>query len=58
MKTFIAILAALTLCGCEGVRFGISAMQADTEISISHGDGKTVLGARQGENKIRGHLYR
>jgi hypothetical protein len=58
MKILLAILAALALTGCESVRFGVSVMQADTEISLSHGDGKTVVGAQQGENKISGFLRR
>jgi hypothetical protein len=58
MKTLLALLAALALTGCESVRFGVAVMQADTEISLSHGDGKTVLGAQQGENKISGFLRR
>ena len=58
MKAILVLLSALVLCGCEGVRFGLAVAQADTEISISHGDGKTVLGAQQGENRVSGFLRR
>lgn len=61
MKTIALLFVGLALTGCEtleGIRFGVSVAQADTEISLSHGDGKTILGAQQGENKVSGFLRR
>jgi hypothetical protein len=57
----IAIVVALFCGGCatwDGVNFGLSVANAETEITISQRDGKTALAAEQGEQKISGHFRR
>jgi phosphosulfolactate phosphohydrolase-like enzyme len=57
----IAILLALLCGGCatwDGINFGLSVANAETEITISQRDGKTVLAAEQGGQRISGHFRR
>jgi hypothetical protein len=57
----LAIVLALLCGGCatwEGVNFGLSVANADTTLTISQGDGKTVLSAEQDGQKISGHFRR
>jgi hypothetical protein len=57
----LAIIAALLCTGCatwDGVNFGLSVANADTTLTISQGDGKTVLAAEQGGQRISGHFRR
>jgi hypothetical protein len=58
MKPFLAVLAALALCGCEGVRFGLDLANAETTVGISYGDGKTMVRAEQGGQRVSGHFTR
>jgi hypothetical protein len=54
-------LVAFALTGCatfEGVSFGLSLANAETTISVSHGDGKTVLAAEQDGKTIKAHFRR
>jgi hypothetical protein len=56
----VPVLFVLLLSGCatwEGINFGLSVMQADTEMSISYGDGKAVIAAEQAnQGKVRAHF--
>jgi len=57
----VAIIGALLLTGCatwDGINFGLSVANADTTLTISQGDGKTVLAAEQGGQRISGHFRR
>jgi len=57
----IAILLALLCGGCatwDSVNFGLSVANADTTLTISQGDGKTVLAAEQGGQRVSGHFRR
>jgi hypothetical protein len=57
----LAIVLALLCGGCatwEGVNFGLSVANADTTLTITQGDGKTVLSAEQDGQKISGHFRR
>jgi hypothetical protein len=57
----ITILLALLCGGCatwDGINFGLSVANADTEITISQRDGKTVLSAEQDGQRISGHFRR
>jgi hypothetical protein len=57
----LATFAALLLCGCatwDGVSFGLSIANADTTLTISQGDGKTVLSAEQDGQRVSGHFRR
>ena len=50
-----ALLCALGLTGCaalDGLAFGLDVANADTTISVSYGDGKGVVAAEQGGNRI------
>lgn len=61
MRAVITALCALALTGCatwEGVNFGLSVANSDTTLTISQGDGKTVLSAEQDGQKISGHFRR
>lgn len=58
MKLVLALLAALALTGCEGVRFGLDLANAETTVGISYGGGKTVVRAEQGEQRVSGHFTR
>jgi phosphosulfolactate phosphohydrolase-like enzyme len=61
MRAVITVVCALAVTGCaawEGVNFGLSVANADTTLTISQGDGKTVLSAEQGGQKISGHFRR
>lgn len=53
-----ALVAALLLAGCEGVRFGVAVMQADTEMSVSYGDGKATVSAERDGQRVSGHFSR
>jgi hypothetical protein len=53
--------ALLALTGCatlDGISFGLSLANAETTISVSHGDGKTVLAAEQDGKTVRAHFRR
>ncbi len=57
----LAIVLALLCGGCatwEGVNFGLSVANADTTLTITQGNGKTVLSAEQDGQKISGHFRR
>jgi hypothetical protein len=61
VRQLLLALAALALTGCatfEGVSFGLSLANADTTISVRHGDGKTVLAAEQDGKTIKAHFRR
>ena len=61
MKTLLALLAVLALTGCEtfeGVRFGVAFAQAETEVGVSFGDGKAVVEAEQGDQRVSGYFRR
>ena len=61
MRQLLLALAALALTGCatwEGVNFGLSVANADTTLTITQGNGKTVLSAEQDGQKISGHFRR
>lgn len=54
----VAAVAAMALTGCaalEGVSFGLALANAETTISVRHGDGKTVLEAQQDGKTVRAH---
>jgi hypothetical protein len=60
MRLLLA-LALLCLTGCatlDGISFGLSLANAETTISVSHGDGKTVLAAEQDGKTVRAHFRR
>jgi hypothetical protein len=60
MRLLLA-LALLCLTGCatlDGISFGIDLANAETTISVRHGDGKTVLAAEQDGKTIRAHFRR
>jgi hypothetical protein len=60
MRLLLA-LALLCLTGCatlDGISFGLSLANAETTISVSHGDGKTVLAAEQDGKTIKAHFRR
>ena len=61
MRQLLLALALLCLTGCatfDGVSFGLSLANAETTISVSHGDGKTVLAAEQDGKTIKAHFRR
>jgi hypothetical protein len=61
MRAILLAFAALALTGCatfDGISFGLSLANADTTISVRHGDGKTVLAAEQDGKTIRAHFRR
>ncbi len=61
MRQLLLALVAFALTGCatfEGVSFGLSLANAETTISVSHGDGKTVLAAEQDGKTIKAHFRR
>ena len=61
MRQLFLALALLALTGCatfDGVSFGLSLANADTTISVRHGDGKTVLAAEQDGKTVRAHFRR
>ena len=50
-----ALLCALGLTGCaalDGLAFGLDVATADTTISVTYGDGKGVVAAQRGGNRI------
>jgi hypothetical protein len=50
-----AILCLLGLTGCaalDGLAFGLDVANAETTMSVSYGDGKGVVAAEQGGNRI------
>lgn len=63
MSYFAAIiaLALAFLVGCESLsqaRFGVAFAQADTELQVSYGNGKAVVQAEQGDQRVRGYYQR
>jgi hypothetical protein len=61
VRQLVLALVAFVLTGCatfEGVSFGLSLANADTTISVRHGDGKTVLAAEQDGKTIKAHFRR
>jgi predicted small secreted protein len=67
MKTPKHIAAAILLAGfgllagCatfDGIGFGLDVANADTTISLRHADGKSVVAAEQGGNRIGFNLRR
>ena len=61
MRAIALAFAALALTGCatlNGISFGLSLANADTTISVRHGDGKTVLAAEQDGETIKAHFRR
>jgi hypothetical protein len=61
IRAIVLALGALALTGCatlDGISFGLSLANADTTISVSHGDGKTVLAAEQDGKTIKAHFRR
>jgi hypothetical protein len=57
----LAIVAALALCGCatwDGINFGLSVANAETEITISQRGGKTVIAAEQDGQRVSGFFRR
>ena len=60
MRLACIIMASL-LCGCatwDGINFGLSVANAETEITISQRDGKTVLAAEQDGQRVSGFFRR
>ena len=50
-----ALLCLLGLTGCatlDGLAFGLDVANAETTMSVSYGDGKGVIAAEQGGNRI------
>lgn len=43
MKLPLLFLALLALGGCAGARFAVSLADAENTITVSHGDGKTIV---------------
>lgn len=58
MKPLAILLVGLSLTGCETLRFGLAFAQADTEIGVSYGDGKAVVKAEQGDQRVSGSFSR
>lgn len=61
MRQILLAFALLALTGCatlDGISFGLSLANAETTISVSHGDGKTVLAAEQDGKTVRAHFRR
>jgi len=58
----IVSIALITLSvGCatfDGIGFGLDVANADTTISLRHADGKSVLAAEQGGNRINFNVRR
>ena len=56
IATGLLAIALVTLSvGCESLRglaFGLDVANSDTTISVSYGDGKGVVAAEQGGNRI------
>jgi hypothetical protein len=51
----LAVCWGALAAGCaalEGLAFGLDVANADTTISVSYGDGKGVVAAEQGGNRI------
>ena len=48
-------VVALSMTGCatlDGLAFGLDVANAETTMSVSYGDGKGVIAAEQGGNRI------
>jgi hypothetical protein len=61
MRLVLLTLAALALTGCatwDGLNFGLSVATADATITLSQGDGKTVLAAEQDGQRVSGYFRR
>ena len=61
IRAIALAFAALCLTGCatmDGVSFGLSLANADTTISVRHGDGKTIVAAESDGKTIRAHYRR
>jgi hypothetical protein len=61
VRQFLLAFAALALTGCaslDGISFGLSLANAETTISVRHGDGKTVLASEQDGKTIKAHFRR
>jgi len=61
VRQLLLALVAFALTGCatlDGISFGLSLANADTTISVRHGDGKTVLAAEQDGKTIKAHFRR
>jgi hypothetical protein len=57
----LAIVAVLLCGGCatwDGLNFGLSVANAETEITISQRDGKTVIAAEQDGQRVSGFFRR
>lgn len=58
----IVAIALITLSvGCESMRglaFGLDVANAETTISVSYGDGKGVVAAEQGGNRVGFNIRR
>jgi hypothetical protein len=55
------IIAALLCGGCatwDGINFGLSVANAETEITISQRGGKTVIAAEQDGQRVSGFFRR
>ena len=61
MRRLLLAFALLALTGCatfDGVSFGLSLANADTTISVRHGDGKTIVAAESDGKTIKAHFRR
>jgi hypothetical protein len=55
------VLSLLMTPGCESMKsigFGLDVANADTTLSFRHNDGKSVVAAEQGANRINFNLRR
>ena len=60
MRVLLAA-AVVALTGCETfdkVSFGLDLANAETTVSLRHGDGKTVLAAEQDGQRVSGYFRR
>ena len=61
IRAIALTFAVLALTGCatmDGISFGLSLANADTTISVRHGDGKTIVAAEQDGKTIKAHFRR
>ena len=61
IRLVVALFCVIGATGCatwDSINFGLSVASADTTLTISQGDGKTVLSAEQGGQRISGHFRR
>lgn len=50
---WVVVLAVGVMCaGCETISYGVRITHEGATLEVSHGDGKTVLSAEQGDERV------